>query len=250
MHQNIILDSSIFLWVLLPLVLITLCLGAIRQFVGAALRTSTTIKKLTAKQVHAQTISFANLLQANGNVLSPETHHKAFEKVKMDLSAKVDGMQMDQLLEGGAMNDMMKNNMLHMVPNLGMMTLVSYFFSGFVIAKFPFAVSSRFKPMVQRGVDIDSLDGNYVTSLSLYFLIMFGAQGVQRMIFGSEGAEEQNRQNSMMMGGGQTASQPVDYSKVFPAMKEELQFAADQYQWALLESPRKLLISQQTGLLK
>lgn len=46
---------------------------------------------------------------------------------------------------------MMKNNMLMIVPNMVMLPWLSYFFSGFVIAKMPFPLTSRFRSMLQRG---------------------------------------------------------------------------------------------------
>ena len=40
---------------------------------------------------------------------------------------------------------MMKGNMAMIVPNIVMMPAVSYFFSGFLTAKIPFALTPRFK---------------------------------------------------------------------------------------------------------
>ena len=41
-----------------------------------------------------------------------------------------------------------------MLPQMIMMGLISYFFSGFVMVKIPIPLSLRFKGMTQRGIDL------------------------------------------------------------------------------------------------
>ena len=60
---------------------------------------------------------------------------------------------------------------------------VNYFFAGFILGKVPFRLSPSFRPMLQRGIDLPSLDVTYFTSLSYYILLLFGFQGVFRIIF-------------------------------------------------------------------
>ena len=59
------------------------------------------------------------------------------------------------------MMDMMKGNMTMMVPNMVMMAWINYFFSGFVLVKIPFGLTEGFKGMLQRGVDLKTLDPSY-----------------------------------------------------------------------------------------
>jgi hypothetical protein len=79
----------------------------------------------------------------------------------------------------------MKKQMAMQMPYMIMMSFVSYLFSGFVIAKIPFYLPTSFRLMVQRGVNIGALDVTYVSSLSWYFLAMFGLQGVYYLLLGA-----------------------------------------------------------------
>lgn len=91
---------------------------------------------------------------------------------------------MDMLSDSSMMTNMLKGQFMTMVPNIGMMMLISAFFSGFVVAQFPFSLSPRLRGMVQQGLDIDDLDGNYVTSLSMFFIIMSGSEGLLSLLLG------------------------------------------------------------------
>lgn len=240
MSAEILLDPSIRDWVLIPLALITLFLGLARHYATIAM-TSKPEPKLTSAK-NAATAEYARLLLANGTYLSPDGFKQRAERYTNHvLTRKVEALQMDQMMDPGMMSGMMKNNFIVMLPNIGMMTLVSHFFSGFVVAKVPFHLTSRLRGMMQRGVDIDRLDVNYVASLSLYFMVMFGLQGVTSLIVGgkTEGADTQMM--SQMGMGQQQAGQPVDYSKIFPQLKEELEFSLDRYSWKLASAPTALL---------
>lgn len=61
--------------------------------------------------------------------------------------------------------------------------VVNFFFNGFVIGKIPLTLSPRFKPMLQRGIDLVSLDVSYFTSLSYYILLLFGLRGIFSLVF-------------------------------------------------------------------
>ena len=71
-----------------------------------------------------------------------------------------------------------------MVPQMAMMGIVNYFFSGFVIGKMPFPLTPSFKGMLQRGIQLNTLDTAYVTSMSWYFLVMFGMRGLYSIVMG------------------------------------------------------------------
>ena len=70
-----------------------------------------------------------------------------------------------------------------------MMGIVNYFFSGFVLGKIPFTLTPSFKGMLQRGVGLTTLDTAYVTSMSWYFLVMFGMRGLYTLVLGASREE-------------------------------------------------------------
>jgi hypothetical protein len=144
------------------------------------------------------------------------------------------------MTDPGMMGDMMKRNMSMILPNIGMMTVINSFFSGFVIAKFPFHVTSRFRSMVQRGVEIDNLDCSYVTSLSMYFLCLFGLSGTFKLILGD------GHEDDMAMMASQQNAAGMDLPKVYKQMLEELEFNADNYKWRV-PPVEALLEEKQTG---
>ncbi|GAX75882.1 hypothetical protein CEUSTIGMA_g3325.t1 [Chlamydomonas eustigma] len=92
-------------------------------------------------------------------------------------------MQETMATDPSVMMDMLKKNLSGMVPQFAMGMVVNFFFNGFVMGKVPFALSPRFKPMLQRGIDLASLDVSYFTSLSYYILLMFGLRGVFSLVF-------------------------------------------------------------------
>lgn len=99
-----------------------------------------------------------------------------------------------------AMVDMMKGNIVFMLPNFAMMAFVGYFFSGFVCLKIPFPLpSNHFKLMMQRGVDLTSLDVTYVSSLSWYFLVTFGLNGIMRLLLGGDSEFDDTKMMQMQV---------------------------------------------------
>jgi len=94
-------------------------------------------------------------------------------------------------MDPGAMMDGMKGNMAAMVQNMVMMQGISHFFRGFVLVKVPFPLTKGFKQMFQRGLfDLSTLETSYVSSVSWYFLVMFGLRAFFRLAMGDPLQEE------------------------------------------------------------
>lgn len=56
----------------------------------------------------------------------------------------------------------------------------------FISVKLPFPLTPQFKSMLQSGVGTRDLDVRWVSSLSWYFLTLFGLQPVYNFILGSD----------------------------------------------------------------
>ncbi|CCW59924.1 unnamed protein product [Phytomonas sp. EM1] len=247
MQQNILLDPSIRDWVLLPLIAIVIFMGILRHY-ATLLLTSKTNVNMTAL-CNSNIANYARLLVQSGNNLPPAAYKKRVEELlNHDLKKKVPPPNPMQMMnDPNMMMGLLKNQFMSLVPNIGMMMLVSNFFSGFVVAKLPFPLYQRFRGMMQRGVDIDDLDCTYVTSLSMYFLIMFGSQGILQLMLGQDATANDQAVMMQQMQGGSAPGQPVDYANVFKQMSGELEFMKERHKWSYADAPKTLLKEWRTA---
>lgn len=93
------------------------------------------------------------------------------------------------------MMGMLKNNLFMTIATPLQYGLISHFFSGFLIGKVPFPLTQKFRELLQSGVSVASLDVQYISSISLYFLTLFGFNSLYRIIFTE--VEEEDLSSSM-----------------------------------------------------
>ena len=213
--QNLLLDSDIRDWVVLPLLVIMIAAGLLRQSISVYLRSNS--KPLSPIEARAKScIQRAARLRSGGGgyitsykwesrrrYLSSKNDDSSSEQEPVSLlreeavrakedseAAKSNGDALD-MMNPMSMMDGLKGQMAFMVQNMVMMQGISHFFQGFVLVKVPFPLTNGFKMMFQRGLDLSTLETSYVSSVSWYFLVMFGLRAFFRLAIGDTPQETQ-----------------------------------------------------------
>lgn len=182
-----------------------------------------------------QFLNRATLFRRNHDVLtSPEVEaRQAYYIEKLSSThfhAKVEDPEAGpsnpfaDLANNDAMLNAAKGNLINYIPQTLIMGWVNYFFAGFVIMKLPFPLTEGFKSMLQSGVATPDLNPRYVSSISWYFVNLFGLRPVYSLLMGNDAAEElisqQQQQQQMPQIGGPGGPKA---EKVFKAEAENIQ---------------------------
>eukprot|EP00735_Rhodelphis_limneticus_P004935 TRINITY_DN1659_c0_g1::TRINITY_DN1659_c0_g1_i1::g.17692::m.17692 TRINITY_DN1659_c0_g1::TRINITY_DN1659_c0_g1_i1::g.17692 ORF type:complete len:271 (+),score=69.91,sp/Q7SXW4/EMC3_DANRE/40.80/2e-58,DUF106/PF01956.11/8.2e-46 TRINITY_DN1659_c0_g1_i1:43-813(+) len=240
------LDPRIRDWVLLPIVLVMFLMGILRDRAARLLKSEKKPDPSTVKTM--QILQRSRWTRVNSNILPAASFRirKGFllgsSEGSLDPKKACKGPNPTaMMMDPSNMNNMLKQNMLSYVPNMGMMAWVSYFFSGFVIVKIPFPLSLRFKTMFQRGIDLTSLDVSYVSALSWYFICLSGLRGLITIMLGenkdTDDSQLMQQQMANPMGGGVPGQ--FDGTKAFAAEREN--FGLVDHVWSVPEIEANLL---------
>jgi len=244
-----VLDTQIRDWVLIPIVVVMFLVAIFRHHVTKLMRTE---RKADLKSIkEAQILLRSKRLRANYNKIPSNSFfiRKSFFNNKeiglfrekpQDSSAP--NPMANPMMDPSNMMDMMKKNMVMLVPQMFLMTWVSYFFSGFVLVKLPFPLTLSFKTMLQRGIDLSTLDVSYVSSLSWYFLTLFGLRGLISIVLGDNVIDDAQLMQEQMQGGMGGAS-PADTSKIYQSERENLELI--KHEWELENVEKRILGRQQ-----
>jgi hypothetical protein len=196
-NDHLLLDPAIRDWVIIPMLIMVVLVGLGRQYGQTLMKSNPAIGENELIELRCkQTLMYCDRLRSNGKHIS----EKSFELRRSILTRKPDGLLREKvpgaanpMSNPSSMIDMMKGNVIFMVPNFAMMGFVGYFFSGFICLKIPFPMlSTHFKLMMQRGVDLSTLDVSYVSSLSWYFMLTFGLNGVYKLLLGDGDFDDMN----------------------------------------------------------
>ncbi|KAF2729091.1 transmembrane protein [Polyplosphaeria fusca] len=214
-------------------------------------------KKQTLAQIRQQRSLVRGInLRTNANTLSPSSFQarkaymvSAYQEGKFLADPEGRGkprpnpMSDPAAMEG--MMGMMKGNMAMMVPQTLIMGWINAFFSGFVIMKLPFPLTPQFKSMLQSGVGTRDLDVRWVSSLSWYFLTLFGLQPVYNFILGSNNAANQVTQQMGQVNPGAGLMGPEqDPDKLFLNEAENLEVL--EHRW-ILDGVEDRLLARTAG---
>ena len=92
--------------------------------------------------------------------------------------------------------------------------------------------------MLQRGIETSEMDVSWVSSLSWYFLLLFGLRSIFVLFLGDENAADSMR-DMQAMGGMAAPGQPVDMDRLFTVEKENLE--QHLHKWELADVEQRLL---------
>lgn len=225
--EHLVLDSAIRDWVVFPLMVMVILVGVLRHEITALIKSDD--KPLDKEELsHKQLLTRAKRLRGNGRFICEE----AFMRRKGYYTAKEGGLLRNEDLPGPVnpmanpekMMGPMKSQMGFLGTNMFMMAFTSYFFDGFVLLRVPFPLTNRFKVMLQRGVQLSTLDASYVSSTSWYFLVMFGLKSVINLFLRDTPAQEEARALQMQLGVG-SSNIGFDSKKMFASEADSLDLA-------------------------
>ncbi|KAI7853130.1 integral membrane protein DUF106-domain-containing protein [Circinella umbellata] len=255
-----LLDPAIRDWVLIPIMIVMVLVGILRHHITMLLTGEP--KKPQVKAIRESKALLRGMrLRTYGNHIP--TH--AFSSRKAILAEAYENgrylknsdagnnnnnntpttppnpMTDPDMMEG--MMESMKKQLTNMVPQMLIMGWINFFFKGFVVIKLPFPLTPRFKTMLQSGVDTRDMDVTWVSSLSWYFLNLFGLGSVFALILGDNNAAgvDMAAMGSMpgvMPGAGQPGQQ-TDFKKLFTGEKENLLITS--HKWDLDDVEERLL---------
>ncbi|KAF8409665.1 hypothetical protein HHK36_005744 [Tetracentron sinense] len=246
MAEDLVLDTAIRDWVLIPLSVVMVLIGVLRYFVSKLMRTSQLPDAKIVKE--GQVVIRARNLRAAANFIPVKSFRarKVYfsnediqlencdpQAITVDIEngllyvpkGQAQNPQAQMFSDPNMAMDMMKKNLSMIIPQTLTFAWVNFFFSGFVAAKIPFPLTQRFRSMLQNGIDLSTVDVSYVSSRSWYFLNLFGLRGLFSLILGEENATDDTQRMMQMSGFG------FDPSKSLSAEKDSLDIV--QHEWAL-----------------
>ncbi|KAF2069446.1 hypothetical protein CYY_009239 [Polysphondylium violaceum] len=235
-EQPIVLDVAIRNWVVIPILLVLFVVSALKMNFTKIMQIQSDRKQDLQKTMEMQTVARTRKLTAYYNRIpqqgflmrkayftNKETGILTYNEPPQEENNPMDALMQASLMnDSSGMTDMLKGNVVHLIPQISMMTWVNHFFSGFVACKLPFfPLTIRFKSFLQRGIELSSLDVSYVSSLSWYFLCWFGSEGINAILLGENipSMDQQLFQSQVDQG---PPNQQVPIHKVYNSERENI----------------------------
>ncbi|EDW03577.1 ER membrane protein complex subunit 3 [Drosophila grimshawi] len=224
---ELLLDPDIRVWVFLPIVLITFLVGIVRHYVSILI---TTQKKAEMTQIiDSQAMIRARLLRENGKYLIGQSFYMRKNFFNNEETGYFKTQKRAPVAQNSSamLTDMVKGNFINVLPMVVIGGWINWMFSGFVTTKVPFPLTLRFKPMLQRGVELASLDAAWVSSASWYFLNVFGLRSIYTLVLGENNHADQTQAQADAMTGA-AMTMPQDPKAAFKAEWEALEITDHQ----------------------
>jgi hypothetical protein len=239
------LSPEIKNWVFIPIMLVMILVGLLRHH---ATRLLNTIAKPESRQLRETSALFrcrnirenGGLIPYQGFMIRKQYITEAFEAKKYLKVPDFEGKQANPMGDPSALSGtmkMMQKNMVMFIPQTLLMSWITFFFSGFVLTKLPFPLTVRFKEMLQRGIDTTDMDVTWVSSLSWYFLNLFGLTSVYTLLLGgdSDASGSMDMMAMQQMGQSNPMQQPAEVANVFKNEKEFMELAEHTFQFENIE---------------
>ncbi|XP_076259204.1 ER membrane protein complex subunit 3-like [Rhynchophorus ferrugineus] len=193
MLRDFPLDTQIRSWVFLPISLLTCLIECLAYYTMILVRNH---QKLNLHEI--QVVHMRNRL------ITFEINHLYLSKQAINIRKRTLKEQLESSLNEYSRNIQL-NNKQSVIPEYGDQylntfkeysskdlpmimagTWVSYMFSGFICTKIPFPLTSSFKAMLQRSIELNNLEPSWVSSCSWYFLNVFGIKKLIKLLFNEE----------------------------------------------------------------
>ncbi|CRL02860.1 CLUMA_CG015898, isoform A [Clunio marinus] len=238
---ELLIDPNIRGWVFLPIVVITFLVGIIRHYVSNLISST---KKIELTQLQdSQAMIRARLLRENGKYLTPQSFAMRRHFFNNEESGYFKTQKRPPVTPNSSamLTDLVKGNFINVLPMVVIGGWINWMFSGFVTTKVPFPLTLRFKPMLQRGVELQSLDASWVSSASWYFLNVFGLRNIYTLVLGENNAADQTQSMQDQMSLNAAGQMPQDPKQAFKNEWEALEIT--EYKNALHNVCDDLLVS-------
>lgn len=238
--MTILLDPDIRDWVVLPLFVIMVITGLLRTTIMQLLQSPKQKIPLTFQRADNCLKHCLKIRSGSAHYVSTwmwhmrKQHYQQLllqeaewcEKQHAERSSESDDDPMNMMMNNPL--SMMKGNMAFMVQNMVMMQGIQHFFSGFVLLKVPFYLTVGFKHMFQRGMaDLPDLDSSYVSSVSWYFLVMYGLRSFFKIVMGEPPLEVREQEMAAIQQWGMQHPPPPGRNQDGEAMAKLLRQEAE-----------------------
>lgn len=202
------LDERLKYNVLLPITIVIVAIGMMKNIILGLLG-GDIVEQPRQKFTEIQTLQEINLFLTNGKLLLDEKsfemkrlHYlnvlkekkffaeKADKEIKEEKKDDVDPAQeqFNNSLEEfqkntGGIKQMAIGNALNFIPQTVITWWLNHFFTNYVIMRLPFPLTLKFKEVVQNGIQTRDLDASYTTTISWYFILMYGLDAFYNVFY-------------------------------------------------------------------